>query len=70
MAYTTHGRKRGSCTHVHKTIAAAFECARQDTVSQGTRGQHSDRVVVHCDGSELSERELEIIAMLLEARGV
>jgi len=60
--YTTHGKIRGGCGHIHRTIYAAVKCASRDMRAcrvQGFGG-HSDRRPVRTDGKELTDLEFKI----------
>lgn len=62
--YEARGSVRGSCGHVHRTIAGAFACCERDARSCASLGggAYSDRGVVRRDRKPLSaeeSRELE-----------
>ena len=55
--YTTTGDVRGSCGHAHKTIRAAWLCARADGRACKQQGGYSDRYVTRTDGAEWTPDE-------------
>ena len=61
--YTTDGSVRGTCGHVHKTIASAMQCLQRDRNSCGRLGggAYSDRDIVRLDGGELTGDDIDAL---------
>jgi D-arabinose 1-dehydrogenase-like Zn-dependent alcohol dehydrogenase len=59
--YSTSGDVRGSCGHCHRSIETAQRCIDEDQKGCAAQGGYSDRVIVHSDGSSLTQEELEEI---------
>lgn len=52
--YTTKGKVRGECGHLHKTLKAAAECLLHDSRGCQKQGGYSDRQVFRIDDGKLS----------------
>lgn len=58
MEYTTEGAIRGTCGHRHKTLKAAWACITRDARDCRKARGHTDRVVLHADGTDLEADEV------------
>jgi hypothetical protein len=45
MAYTTWGKNRGCCCHMHRTLAAAKKCLEDDKMLFRRNREKSDREI-------------------------